>query len=324
MRAWIRAAAVVAGLLTFGGAALAEDAYPSRAVHLIVPYPPGGAVDIIARTLGDQLSKLWGQPVVIENRGGAGGTIAETVAAKSAPDGYTIILVASGHALIPYFYPKLPYDPQNDLIAISLVGNSPNMLLVRADSPFKTVADVLAEARAKPGSLSYGYSGNGTSPHLAGELLKYMAKVDIAPVPYKGGAPVLNDLLGGHIPLSFNNIPESIGQVRAGAARAIAVTTAKRSPTLPDVPAIAETPGLAGYDTGVWWGFLAPAGLPADIKAKLAKDCAAVVQLPVVMERFASLGAVPIGSTPEVFDALIRGDYEKWGPVIKAAGIRGE
>jgi tripartite-type tricarboxylate transporter receptor subunit TctC len=324
MKAWIRAAAALAGLLALGATAFAQDAYPSRAVHLIVPYPPGGAVDIIARTIGDQLSKRWGQSVIIENRGGAGGTIAETVAAKSPADGYTIILVASGHALIPYFYPKLPYDSQADFTAISLVGTSPNMLLVRADSALKTVADVLAAARAKPGELSYGYSGNGTSPHLAGELLKYMAKVEIAPVPYKGGAPVLNDLLGGHIPLSFNNIPESIGQVRAGAVRAIAVTTAARSPTLPDVPAIAETPGLAGYDTGVWWGFLAPAGLPADIKAKLATDCAEVVQLPAVKERLAGLGAVPVGSTPEEFAALIRGDYEKWGPVIKAAGIHGE
>ena len=324
MRAWIRAAAASIVLLAFGTLALAQETYPSRAVHLIVPYPPGGAVDIIARTLGDELSRRWGQSVVIENRGGAGGTIAETVAAKSPADGYTLILVASGHALIPYFYSKLPYDSQTDLTPISLVGNSPNMLLVRTDSPFKTVADVIAEARAKPGSLSYGYSGNGTSPHLAGELLKYMTKIDIAPVPYKGGAPVLNDLLGGHIPLSFNNIPESIGQIRAGAARAIAVTTAKRSPSLPDVPAMAESPGLAGYDTGVWWGFLAPAGLPADIKAKLAKDCAEVVQLPSVKERLAGLGAVAIGSTPEEFAALIRGDYEKWGPVIKAAGIHGE
>lgn len=323
MKAWIRAAAAFAAVLTLGTAAFAEEAYPSRAVHLIVPYPPGGAVDIVARTIGDQLSKQWGQSVVIENRGGAGGTIAEAVAAKSAADGYTIILVASGHALIPYFYTKLPYDSQADFTPISLVGNSPNMLLVRADSPFKSVADVIAAARAKPGQLSFGHAGNGTSPHLAGELLKYMAKVDIAAVPYKGGAPALNDLLGGHIPLSFNNIPESIGQIQGGAVRSLAVTTATRSPILANVPTMAEA-GLVGYDTGVWWGFLAPTGLPADVKAKLAKDIAAAVHSPAVKERFAGLGAVPIGSTPEEFAALIHSDYEKWGPVLKAAGIHGE
>jgi tripartite-type tricarboxylate transporter receptor subunit TctC len=323
MKACIRFVAVLAGLMALGAAASAQDAYPSKAVHLLVPFPPGGAVDIIARTLADELSKRWGQSIIIENRPGAGGTIAAAAAAKSPADGYTLILVASGHAIVPHLYAKLAYDPLTDFTPISFVGWSPNMLMVRADSSFKTVADVLAAARAKPGQLSYGYSGNGTSPHLAGELLKYMAKVDIAPVPYKGGAPVLNDLLGGHIPLSFNNIPEAIGQIRAGAVRAIAVTTAARSPILPDVPAITEA-GLPGYDTGVWWGFLAPAGLPADIKARLAKDCAEAVQVPAVKERLAGLGAVPVGSSPDEFAAIIRGDYEKWGPVIKAAGIHGE
>lgn len=322
MKACIRLAAVVASLMALPAAALAQDAYPSKAVHVFVPYPPGGAVDIIARTLGDELSKRWGQPVVIENRPGAGATIAEAAAAKSSPDGYTIILVASGHSLLSYLYSKLSYDPLNDLVPISQVGVSTNMLLVRADSPFKTVADMLAAARADPGKLAYGHPGNGTSPHLAGELLKYMAKVDVAAVPYKGGAPSLNDLLGGHIPLSVNNIPESISQIRAGAVRVLGVTTGTRSPFLPDVPTIAET--VPGFDTGIWWGFLAPAGLPADVKAKLAKDCAEVVKLPSIQERLKTLGAAPVGNTPEQFDAIIRGDYEKWGPIIKAAGIHGE
>jgi tripartite-type tricarboxylate transporter receptor subunit TctC len=260
--------------------------------------------------------------VIIENRPGAGATIAEAAAAKSPPDGYTIILVASGHSILSYLYAKLSYDPLNDLVPITQVGVSTNMLLVRADSPFKTIGDMLAAARTEPGKLSYGHPGNGTSPHLAGELLKYMAKVDIAAVPYKGGAPSLNDLLGGHIPLSVNNIPESISQIRAGAVRVLGVTTGTRSPFLPDTPAIAET--VPGFDTGIWWGFLAPAGLPADIKAKLAKDCAEVVKLPSIQERLKTLGAAPVGNTPQEFDAIIRGDYEKWGPVIKAAGILGE
>jgi tripartite-type tricarboxylate transporter receptor subunit TctC len=322
MARWTSALAALAAL-TIAGAACAQEAFPSKPVHLLVPFPPGGAVDIVARTLSDELSKRWGQPIVVENRPGAGGTIAEAVAAKAKPDGYTLILVASGHATAAYLYPDLPFDPLRDLTPLSLVGSSPNMMLVRADSPFKSIADVLNAAREKPGQLSYGYAGNGTSPHLAGELLKYMTKVDITPVPYKGGAPVLNDLLGGHIPLSFNNIPESIGFVQAGNLRPLGVTTATRSPVLPDVPTIAES-GLAGYDTGVWWGFLAPAGLPAAVKAKLAKDCAEVVQIPSVRERLLKIGATPIGSSSEEFDKLIRSDHEKWGPVIKAAGIKGD
>jgi tripartite-type tricarboxylate transporter receptor subunit TctC len=288
-----------------------------------VPFPAGGAVDIVTRTLADELGKRWTANIVIENRPGAGGTIAEAAAAKAKPDGYTLILVASGHAITSYLYPGLPYDPLHDFTPLSLVGSSPNMMLVREDSPLRSIADVLAAARAKPGELSYGYAGNGTSPHLAGELLKYMTKVAITPVPYKGGAPVLNDLLGGHIPLSFNNIPESIGFVQAGKLRPLGVTTAKRSAVLPDVPTIAES-GLPGYDTGVWWGFLAPAGLPAAIKARLAKDCAEAVQVAAVRDRLLKIGAEPIGGSAEEFDRLIRSDHEKWGPVIKAAGIKGD
>src|SRR4030088_661939 len=310
-------------LLAWSGLALADEAYPSRPVRLLVPFPAGGAVDIVARTLGDELTRRWGQSVVIENRPGAGGTIASQAAATSAPDGYTLILVATGHALNPYFYSKLPYDPFNDFTPISLVGFSPNMLLVRSDSPFKSVADVLAGARQRPGYLSYGHAGNGTSPHLAGELLKYLAKVEIAAIPYKGGAPSLNDLIGGHVPLTFNNIPESIAQIKAGTVRALGVTTAARSPALPDVPPIAEA-GVADYDTGVWWGFLAPAGLPAGVKAKLAKDCAEAVKAPAVVERLRGLGGPPVGSTPVEFADFIRAEYEKWGPVIKAAGIKAE
>ena len=314
-------------VLAWGAAASAQDAdhgtFPAKPVRLLVPFPPGGAVDIVARTLGDELTRRWGQQVVIENRPGAGGIIASQAAAQSPADGYTLILVATGHALNPYFYVKLPYDPFNDFTPISLVGFSPNMLLVRSDSPFKSVADVLAGARQRPGYLSYGHAGNGTSPHLAGELLKYLAKVEIAAIPYKGGAPSLNDLIGGHVPLTFNNIPESIAQVRAGAVRPLGVTTAARSPTLPDVPTIAEA-GVPGYDTGVWWGFLAPARLPADVKAKLAKDCAEAVKAPAVVERLRSLGATPVGSTPIEFADFIRAEYEKWGPVIKAAGIKAE
>jgi len=308
-------------LVAYCAAAFAEGAYPAKPVHIYVPYPPGGAVDIVARTLGDALGKHWNQSVVIENRPGAGGIVAEQALVRAPPDGYTLILVASGHALLPLFYDKLPYDTFKDFMPISLIGSSPNMLLVRAESPFQSVNDVIAAARAKPGQLSYGHAGNGTSPYLAGELFKYMAKIEITPVPYKGGAPVLTDLIGGQIPLSFNNIPESLGQVQAGAVRPLGVTTAARSPVLPNVPTIAEA-AVPGYDTGVWWGVFAPAGLPAAIQAKLAKDCADAVQTPGMQAKLLQLGATPIGASSDVLAKTTRDDYAKWDPVIKAAGLK--
>jgi tripartite-type tricarboxylate transporter receptor subunit TctC len=320
---WIRLLASIVTVLAAIGITLAQDAFPSRPVHLLVPFAPGGAVDIVARTLGDELSNRWGRAVVVENRPGAGGMVASEVAAKAAPDGYTLIIVATGHALNPHLYAKLPYDSFNDFTPLSLIGTSPNMLLVRADSPIRTLADLIAAARERPGQISFGHAGNGTSPHLAGELLKYMAKIDITPIPYKGGAPALTDLIGGHIPMTFNNIPESIAQVTAGTVRPLGVTTAIRSPVLPNVPTIAES-GLPEFDTGVWWGLLGPGGLAPDIKTKLAKDCIEAVNTPTVKARLLALGATPIGSSPEEFAALIRSDYEKWGPIIKAAGIRGE
>jgi tripartite-type tricarboxylate transporter receptor subunit TctC len=323
MRGIVRIGAALAAFLICGTSALAQQSFPTKPVRLLIPYPPGGAVDILGRTLGDELSKKWGQPVIIENRTGAGGTIASQVVAKSAPDGYTLVIVASGHAINPYLYSNLPYDTFKDFRPISLLGSSPNVMLVAANSPYKTLADLLAAARAKPGSLSYGMAGIGTSTHLAGELLKYMTKVDIAAVSYKGGAPVINDLLGGHIPLSFNNIPESIGQIKGGNLRPLGVTSATRSPVLPDVPTIAEA-GVPGYDTVVWWGLLGPGGLSADLAAKISKDCAEALHAPAVKQRLDNLGATVAGTSPADFAKLIRADYEKWGPIIKAAGMKGE
>ncbi len=208
------------------GTASAQSPFPSKPVRIFVPYAAGGGVDILARTLGEVVSKQWGQSVVIENRPGAGGVIASQALIASPPDGYTLIVVASGHATNPLLYPKIPYDTFKDFTPISLLGSSPNILLVRADSPFKTLGDMIAEARAKPGSLSFAHAGTGTSTHLAGELLKNLAKVDLNAVPYKGGAPAINDLLGGQIAMSFNNGPESLPQLEAGTLRALAVTTA--------------------------------------------------------------------------------------------------
>jgi tripartite-type tricarboxylate transporter receptor subunit TctC len=300
----------------------AQTPFPSRPVHLFVPYAPGGGVDILARTLGEAVSRQWGQSVVVENRPGAGGVIASQALVSSPPDGYTLIVVASGHATNPYLYPKIPYDTFKAFTPISLLASSPNILLVRADSPFKTLSDMIGQARAKPGSLSFGHAGTGTSTHLAGELLKRLAGIDLEAISYKGGAPAINDLLGGQIQMSFNNGPEASGQLEAGSLRALAVTTASRNAFFPNVPAIAEN--VPGYDTEVWWGLLGPAGMSSDLVAKLSHDFVAALNTEPVRERLARLGASPIGSSPEAFDARIHADYEKWGPIIKAAGIRAE
>jgi tripartite-type tricarboxylate transporter receptor subunit TctC len=323
MGKWFRMCAVVAAAAVLtSGATSAQSPFPSKPVHIYVPYSAGGAVDILARTLGELVSKQWGQGVVIENRPGAGGVVASQALASSPPDGHTLIVVASGHATNPFLYEKLPYDTFKDFTPITLLASSPNILLVKADSPFKTLADMIAQARAKPGSLAFGHAGNGTSTHLAGELLKSLAKIDINAIPYKGGLPAINDLLGGQIPMSFNNGPESVGQLQAGAVRALAVTSASRASFLPDVPSMAET--VPGYDTEVWWGLLGPAGMPADLVEKLAHDFVAALNTDQVKARLAKLGASPIGSTPQQFDQKIHADYEKWGPIIKAAGMKAE
>src|ERR1700682_1692928 len=224
MGRWFRMMAAAVAMVAVGGAASAQSSFPSKPVRIFVPYAAGGGVDILARTLGDVVSKQWGQPVVIENRPGAGGVIASQALAASPPDGHTLIVVASGHATNPFLYPKIPYDTFKDFTPISLLASSPNILLVRTDSPFKTLGDMIAQARSKPGSLSFGHAGTGTSTHLAGELLKNLAKIDINAIPYKGGAPAINDLLGGQIPMSFNNGPESVGQLGAGSGRGLGVT----------------------------------------------------------------------------------------------------
>src|SRR3982074_2630830 len=272
MGRWFRRVAAAVAIFTASGIASAQSPFPSKPVHIFVPYAAGGGVDILARTLGDVVSRQWGQTVVVENRPGAGGVVASQALATSPPDGYTLIVVASGHATNPLLYSKIPYDTFKDFTPVSLLASSPNILLVRADSPFKTLADMISGAKAKPGSLSFAHAGNGRSTHLAGELLKNLAKVDLTAIPYKGGAPAINDLLSGQVPMSFNNGPESVGQLQAGTLRALAVTTASRAPLLPDVPSMSET--VPGYDTGVWWGLLGPGGMPAEVLAQLSRDLA--------------------------------------------------
>ncbi len=321
MVGWFRMFAAAATLIAAGQVS-AQPAFPTKPVHIFVPYAAGGGVDVLTRTLADVVSKQWGQSVVVENRPGAGGVIASQALVTSPPDGYTLIMVASGHATNAFLYKNLPYDTFKDFTPISLLASSPNILLVRNDSPFKTLGDMIAAAKAKPGSLSFGHAGNGTSTHLAGELLRSLAKIDISPIPYKGGIPALNDLLAGQIPMSLNNGPESVGQLQAGTVRALGVTTASRASFLPDVPSIGET--VPGYDTEVWWGLLGPGKMPPELVKKLSHDFVAALNTQAVKDRLAKLGGTPIGSTPEQFDAKIHADYDKWGPIIKAAGIKAE
>src|SRR5262249_50391338 len=283
MGRWSGIAAFIVAMLASLGLASAQSNFPTKPVHIFVPYAAGGAVDILARTLGDVVSRQWGQTVVVENRPGAGGGIASQALVQMPPDGYTLIVVASGHATNPFLYPKIPYDTFRDFTPISLLASSPNILLVRADSPFKSLSDVVAEAKAKPGSLSFAHAGTGTSTHLAAQLLNTLPNIDVEAIPYKGGAPAINDLLGGQIPLSFNNGPESVGQIQAGTVRALAVTTAARAPFLPDVPSMSET--VPGYDTEVWWGLLGPGGMPRDLVEKISRDFVAALKTDAVKER---------------------------------------
>jgi tripartite-type tricarboxylate transporter receptor subunit TctC len=320
-RLLMRAVAVAVGLAMSAIPAPARAAdFPTRPVHLLVPYPPGGGLDILARVLSEPLSRIWGQPVVVENRPGAGGVIASGVVAQAVPDGYTLIIVASGHPVNQFLYPHLPYDTFKDFTAITEIGWTPNVVLANKDFPAKTLPDLIAMARAKPGALSYGMPGIGTSGHLAGELLKHMAKIDIVPIPYKGGAPVLTAVMAGEIPMSVSVLTEAVGHIRGGSVRALAVTTAQRSPALPDVPTVAEA-GLPGYDTSVWWGLLGPAGMAPDLVDKIYKDFIAAVRDQTVQERIKTLGGTMSGTTPQEFEAAMRAQAAKWEPIIREAKI---
>jgi tripartite-type tricarboxylate transporter receptor subunit TctC len=314
--------AVGAGLL-FASVGAQAETFPSKPVHILVPYAAGGAVDVLARTIGAALAKSWGQQPVIDNRPGAGGIVASQALTQAAPDGYTLILVASGHPLNQFIYPSVPYDTFKDFTAITEVASSPLAIVVPKQSPYKTLADLLEAAKKEPDKLSYGMSGNGTSAHLAGELLKHMAGVKIVAIPYKGGAPALTAVIAGEIPLSINPLAEAIGQLDGGAVKALAVTSAQRSKALPNVPTVAES-GVPGYDVSVWWGFLGPAKMPPEILAKLEADLKAALADPTVQSTLGKIGATPLGSSSKEFDAYMHAEATKWEPVLKAANIRAQ
>ena len=299
----------------------AHAAFPDKPIHIVVPFAPGGGTDAVARMLGVGLGAALGQPVIVDNKPGAGTLIGSDFVAKSAPDGSTLVMATFAHAVNPSLQPKLPYDTDKAFAPVAMIGVSANVLVVRADAPYKTVADVLAAARAKPGTLTFASQGNGTSAHLAGELLNHMAGVRIVSIPFKGGAPALTSVMAGDIPMSINPLPEVVGQLDGGQLRAIAVTTAARAKSLPDVPTVAES-GVAGYDTAVWWGFLGPANMPPALVARIQADIATALKDPVVMTALEKIGATPLGSSPAEFDAYMRAEAAKWGPILKEANIK--
>jgi tripartite-type tricarboxylate transporter receptor subunit TctC len=302
----------------------AHAAYPDRAIRWIVPFPAGGAMDNIARTLGEDMSRTLGQPIVVENRPGAGGNIGTELVARAPADGYTMVIVANGMAVNPALYGKLTYDPVKDFAPVSLLAVVPNVLVTnKTKSTAKTVAEVVAGAKAKPGKYTYASAGNGTSIHLAGELFTSMAGVDLLHIPYKGSGPAITDLLGGQVDYMFDSITSAKPHIQAGKLTAIAVTTSQRSAALPDVPTVAEA-GLPGYELSPWFAAFVPAGTPPAVVNTLNRAMVDSLRKPEVQKRLAGIGAEAIGSTPTALKDHLARETSKWGELIRARGIRAD
>jgi tripartite-type tricarboxylate transporter receptor subunit TctC len=314
-------AALAAGLMACAAfiGSLPAMAYPKKPVELIVPFTAGGTTDNIARLISQRLSESWGATVVVNNRPGSGGTIATGIAAKAAPDGHTLLVTTIGFAITPALH-KLPYDPVKDFAPITELASLPLMLVVHASLPVTNLKEFIAYVRAQPGGLDYASAGVGTSPHLAGEMFKSMAGVDLVHVPYKGNAEVSNAIIGGHVKVYFSLVPASLQYVKNGTLRALAVTTEQRLPYLPDVPTIAEL-GFPDYEISSWQGMFAPAGTPKEIVGKINGEVVQMLKTPEVRARMAREGADPVGSTPDQFAGRIRSELDKWARVAKAAGL---
>ncbi|MEO8204501.1 MAG: tripartite tricarboxylate transporter substrate binding protein [Betaproteobacteria bacterium] len=308
-------------LLAAPVSALAQT-YPTRAVHVIVPFPPGGAADLLTRALGKKLSESLGQPVVADNRPGAGGNIGAEATARSAPDGYTLLMGAvTTHAVSMSLYSKLGYDLEKDLVPVSLVANVPHILVANPAVPAKNLVEVIAWLKAQGGKANFATQGNGTLSHLEFELMKSMGGFSANHVPYKGSAPAMLDLLAGTVPLLFDSIPSSLPHVRSGKLRGIAVASSRRSPVLPDLPTMSEA-GLPGFSADSWFGVMAPAGTPRDIIARLNAETIKALDATEVKDIITRQGGEVMGSTPERMAAQIRGDREKWGRVIRDSGAK--
>jgi tripartite-type tricarboxylate transporter receptor subunit TctC len=312
----------VIALLALLALPAAAQTYPSKPVKIVVPQTPGGATDVLARAIGQKLGERWGQPVVIDNRGGAGGVIGTDLVAKAPPDGYTLLVTYAGsQAINPSLYKNLPFDSVKDFATVTTVATVPFLLVVNPTLPAQSLKELIALAKAKPDTLTYASSGNGSVNHLLGEMLKTEAKIGLVHVPYKGIAPAITDVIGGQVDAAFTSVPSVIQHVRAGSVRPLAVSSARRSAALPDVPTMAEA-ALPGFDVDPWWGVLAPSGTPAPIIAQLHNDIAEALKAPDVLEHFKAQGATPVLSTPDEFRALLVADIAKWAKVVEASGAR--
>jgi tripartite-type tricarboxylate transporter receptor subunit TctC len=302
--------------------AASAQAYPSRPIRFVVPYPAGGPLDTVARLTAQKVSEAVKQPVIVDNKPGAGGNIGADIVAKSSADGYTLLMGAvATHAINPGLYAKIPYDPVRDFAPVTQLASTPNVLIVNPAIPAANVREFIAYAKAHPGRLNFGSGSNGSAGHLAGELFKTMAGVDMAHVPYKGSAPAMQDLVGGQIQAMFDNLASALGPMRAGKVKGLAVTTAQRSALAPDLPTIAES-GLPGFDISTWFGVFAPAGTPRDVVERLHAEFIRALAAPDVREKMVNLGAEPVGNRPEAFAAYIQAEAEKYARVIKASGAR--
>ncbi len=317
-------------LLTLAAAPLAlraQERWPSRPVRILVPFAPGGTTDILARALAPELSRAFGQQFIVDNKPGAGGNVGAAEIAKSAPDGYNLLMGTVGtHGINQSLYPKMPFDPIKDFAPITLVAGVPNVLVInpaKAEAlKINSVPDLIRYAKANPGKLNMASSGNGTSIHLSGELFKAMTGTFMVHFPYRGSGPALLDLIGGTMDVMFDNLPSAMPQIKAGKLRALAVTSAQRSAALPDVPTIAEAGPVKGFDASSWFGLLAPAGTPADIINRIQQETAKALATPVLKERLLAQGAIPSGMTPAQFAAYIAAETKKWAQVVKVSGAK--
>ena len=314
--------AALAITLAFGSNDAVAQAFPTKPVKLVVPFPAGGSVDAVARALADKLTQMWGQSVVVDNRPGAGGNIGADYVAKSAPDGYTVVMGAlSTHAVNPSLYPKMPYDAAKDFVPITLVAITPNVLVINPALPVNSVKELIAYAKANPGKLSFGSGSNGSAGHLAGELFKVDTGTDMVHVPFKGAAPATQSLLAGDTQLMFDNLANAMAQVKAGKLKALAVTTAKRSNLAPELPTMAEA-GVPGFDISTWFGLMAPAGTPPGVIAKWNADVTRILSSPDMRERLAAQGAEAAPTTPAEFSAFIASELPKYARIVKASGAK--
>jgi tripartite-type tricarboxylate transporter receptor subunit TctC len=301
----------------------AQDAWPSRPVRFILPFPPGGGTDILGRLIAERLSASLGQPVVTENRGGAGGNVGAEAAARSAPDGYTIVLVAPSLAISPTLYSKINYDPVKDFAPVSLVATVPNVMITQASLPVQNLQEFIAFAKAKPGALNFGSGGAGTSNHLAGELFNIVTGAKLVHIPYKGVNLAMQDVLAGNVHLVFIGIPAAAPHIKAGKLRALALVAPQRSAALPEVPTVAEA-GLRDFEVTTWYGVLAPAGTPRSVVTRLNAELVKIMHSPELKEKLAATGTDPLTSTPEEFADYIKREIAKWGDVVRKAGVKAD